>query len=291
MANPSLTLTPSKIDVDHLRLPAIANFAGTALALLAVSAGLLSAKESNNLPPRLLDFSTAKEQQELQFARELHMPLPAEVANFFQSASQGDYPAMSNIVASCGAQLYAGAEASTNVPPAWLPFWQPMTEVESAFAAFTQSGTKYPLAFGDGIIQSIPVGSIYFGGSDPGRMLVTALCESSVEGRPFFTLTQNALSDNRYMDYLRDMYGKWIVLPTTNEMQKAQEDYTADLQRRVEHDQEFPTEPHQLKPGENYRMLASPSEFGEKPSARVLFGRKLSIGPALSEFVTAWADL
>ena len=130
-----------------------------------------------------------------------------------------------------------------------------MTEVESANAAFTQSGSKYPLAFGDGIIQSIPAGSIYFGGSDSGRMMVTALCESQIEGKPFFTLTQNALSDGRYMDYLRAMYGKWIVLPTTNEVQAAQDDYTADLQRRVEHDRKFPGEPIQMKPGENYQMV------------------------------------
>lgn len=224
-----------------------------ALLSLMVFTGLARAAEPV-FPARLLDFSAAKQMQEWQLARELHRPLPAEVTNFFQFARKGDYPALSNIVASCGAQLYAGAASSTNGTPAWLPFWQPMTEVESAYGAFTH-GVKYPLAFGDGIIQSIPAGSIYFGGTDPGRMLVTALCESSVEGKPFFTLTQNALSDNRYMDYLRGMYGRRMVLPTTNEMQAAQDDYSADLQRRVNHDKEFPTGPRQVKPGEDYRMV------------------------------------
>jgi hypothetical protein len=74
-------------------------------------------------------------------------------------------------------------------------------------------------------------------------MLVTALCESHAEAKPFYTLTQNALSDGRYMDYLRTMYGKRINLPTTNEVQKAIDEYKADALRRYKQGQ--------LKPGED----------------------------------------
>ena len=129
----------------------------------------------------------------------------------------------------------------------------------------------------DGIIQSIPAGSIYFGGSDPGRMLVTALCESQIQGKPFFTLTQNALSDVRYLDYLRAMYGKWIVLPTTNQVQTALDDYTADLQRRVEHDREFPGEPRQVKPGENYRMVDGKLQPGGPVSVMAIHARLVKV--------------
>ena len=54
-------------------------------------------------------------------------------------------------------------------------------------------GDKYAIAFGNDIIQSIPDGSIYFGGTDPGRFVVTALMESHADGKPFFTLSQNPL--------------------------------------------------------------------------------------------------
>jgi len=101
-------------------------------------------------------------------------------------------------------------------------------------------GTKYPLAFGGGHHPIHTGRSIYFGGSDSGRMLVTALCQDHAQGKPFFTLTQNALSDGRYMDYLRAMYGKQISLPTTNDVQAALEDYKADALRRLKHDEEFP---------------------------------------------------
>ncbi|MGA9450437.1 MAG: hypothetical protein WBW41_03730, partial [Verrucomicrobiia bacterium] len=137
----------------------------------------------------------------------------------------------------------------------WLPFWQPMTEVESAYEIFAQGGTKYPMAFGEDIISSIPAGSIYFGGSDAGRMLVTALCVSHAEGKPFYTLTQNALADNRYMDYLREMYGKNISLPTTNDVNQIFEEYKADARRRLKHDEQFPDEPRQLAQGEDVREV------------------------------------
>ena len=183
------------------------------------------------------------------------MPLPAEVKDFFKSAHQGDYPALSNTVARLGAQLFAGYDGFTNGLPAWLPFWQPMTEVESAYEPFAHSGSNYPLAFGEGIIQSIPAGSIYFGGTDGGRMLVTALCASHAEGKPFYTLTQNALADDRYMTYLRAMYGQAIKLPSTNEANQVLEGYKAGALRRLKHGEQFPNETRQLAPGEDVREV------------------------------------
>jgi hypothetical protein len=68
-----------------------------------------------------------------------------------------------------------------------------------------------------------------------------------VEGKPFFTLTQNQLADQTYLEYLRAMYGKKIHIPTTEDSRKAFEDYTADVSRRQKLGQ--------LKPGEDVRMV------------------------------------
>jgi hypothetical protein len=215
------------------------------LSILSVLLAVLAAPRAgaqNSYPPQLAAFTAAKEQQELQIARERHLPMPPEVKDFFKSAHQEDYLAMSNLVNRLGTQLSGGYDRFTNGRPAWLPFWQPMTEVEAGYEPFAYSGAKYPLAFGEGIIQSVPPGSIYFGGTDSGRMLVTALCVSQAQGKPFYTLTQNALSDGEYLDYLRGMYGRQIHLPTTNDVQKKIEDYKSDALHRFQHGQ--------LKPGE-----------------------------------------
>jgi hypothetical protein len=211
--------------------------------------------QTNSYPPQLSAFSAAKEQQVSQLARELHLAVPVEIKDFFKAAHRGDFITLSNIVDRLGAQWYASFRGATNALPAWMPLWQPLTEVESAYEIFALGGTRYPLVFGEGIIESIPDGSIYFGGSDAGRMLVTALSTSHAEGTPFYTLTQNALADNHYMDYLRGMYGKKINLPTTNEVNQVFEEYKADARRRLEHDENYPGEPRQLARGEDVREV------------------------------------
>ena len=198
-------------------------------------------------PSQLLKFSATKEQQVRMLATNLNISLPPEIRDFFDAARNGDCAMVTNTIERLGPKYVASYHNSGEKLPEWIPFWQPMTEVESAYEAFAAGGTKYPLAFGEGIIQSIPAGSIYFGGSDAGRMVVTALCESQAQGKPFYTLTQNALSDGRYEDYLRAMYGKQIYLPTTNDVQRALEEYKADAGLRYKQGQ--------LKPGEDVRVV------------------------------------
>lgn len=59
-----------------------------------------------------------------------------------------------------------------------------MQETYIALEYYTQAQPKYATAFGRDIVASIPAGSIYFGGTVPGRGLVTALCKSHAEAAP-----------------------------------------------------------------------------------------------------------
>jgi hypothetical protein len=198
----------------------------------------------------LTTFCEAKEQQARALATNLNLTVSPDIWDYFKAAKQGDWLGVSNAYAQLKprAGQYIGSVNDSTVN---TPIWQTIIEVEIAYESFAMGGTKYPLAFGEGIIQSIPAGSIYFGGTDPGRGLVTALCKSQIKGDPFYTLTQNALAGELYMVYLRSMYGKRIYIPTTNDSQKAFQDYTQDITRRMEHDRQFPNEPMQLKPGED----------------------------------------
>ena len=110
--------------------------------------------------------------------------------------------------------------------------WEDVKEVWGACDQFLVGDQTYATAFGRDIIASIPSGSIYFGGTDPGRFIVTAMAKSQVHADPFFLLTQNALADSSYLDYLRAMYGKQIYIPTAADQQKAFSDYTADVSAR-----------------------------------------------------------
>ena len=131
--------------------------------------------------------------------------------------------------------------------------WEAVREVWGAFDCLASDVgmDKYSVALGQDIIRSIPPGSIYFGGTDPGRWTVTALQASQVNGDPFFTLTQNQLSDPSYLDYLRSMYGARIYIPDEKDLEKCFSEYMDDAQRRIEHDQKLANEPRQVKPGED----------------------------------------
>jgi hypothetical protein len=67
-------------------------------------------------------------------------------------------------------------------------------------------------------MNSLRAGCIYFGGTDPGRGLPTMLCKSP--GDPVFVLSQNVFVDARYMQYVREMYGSTIKLPSADEVKK-----------------------------------------------------------------------
>jgi hypothetical protein len=121
--------------------------------------------------------------------------------------------------------------------------WQDIIEIWGGLEAFAKGNEEYSALYANDIINSIPPGSIYFGGTDQGRFLITAMEKSQVDADPFFTLTQNALADGTYLDYLRTMYGDKIYIPTAEDSQNCFTNYYTDAQQRLQS--------HQLKEGEN----------------------------------------
>jgi len=93
---------------------------------------------------------------------------------------------------------------------------------------------------------------VYVGGTDPGRFIPTLLNETD-DGPQHIVLTQNALADGTYLDYVRFLYGDQMTALTDEDSQRAFQDYVADAQQRLSHDQQFPDEPSQLRPGEDVR--------------------------------------
>ena len=174
---------------------------------------------------------------------------PPEFQAFFAAAAKGDWLAVSNTFVEF--RKHAGQYEHSGKTDERLhgTAWQAVLETWGALDAFGEGEEKYSMAFGTNIIASIPAGSIYFGGTDPGRFLVTAMCKSQVNADPFFVLTQNALADGTYLDYLRSMYGDKIYIPTSEDSQKCFEDYMEDVQKRMQK--------HQLMPGEDVKTDAN----------------------------------
>ena len=160
---------------------------------------------------------------------------------FFGAAEWCDWPGVFEAVATMHRAMREGT--SRNAP--WVVYpteWAVLNEVGAALEHFATE-EKYAISFAREIINSIPPGSIYFGGTDPGRFLVTALSRSHVHGDPFFTITQNALVDRRsYLRYLRGMYGNRIYVPTEEDASRAFNEYEQDVRVRQSQGKLFPGE-------------------------------------------------
>ena len=178
-----------------------------------------------------------------QLSEKHEVTVPPIVWSFFDAAQKGDWQTTSNqfrkIEAGTGRQ---GGDAWIS-----LAIWGPMHDTFGAYEQFHSWNPQLLHRFGDTIMQKVPAGSIYFGGTDAGRFVVSALSASHSEGRPFFTLTQNALADASYLDYLRDIYGTKIYVPTIEDSRRVFQDYLADAQKRLEK--------NQLKEGESIKMV------------------------------------
>ncbi|MCE0484257.1 MAG: DUF2723 domain-containing protein [Methylacidiphilales bacterium] len=92
-----------------------------------------------------------------------------------------------------------------------LPFW-------SNFDSCCQAGHWFGYDFGADIMRPLDKDSVYYGGSDPGRFVPTYMAfvesqqsnrwkrESGFDRRDVTVITQNALCDSYYSQYIRDQY-------------------------------------------------------------------------------------
>src|SRR2546425_2303833 len=196
------------------------------------------------LAAQLKAFVAEKEAQ----AKAATNKMPSEFQAFFAVAAKGDWPAVSNAFMALRKQAgQYGYSAETDKRLRGTA-WQAIVDTWGALEAFGEGDEKYSMLFGNNIIASIPAGSIYFGGTEAGRFIITGLQKSHVRAEPFFPLSQGGLPDAGYLEYLRGMYGAKIYTPADEDLKKCLEDYRQDAaQRRSE---------NQLKPGEEVTVGA-----------------------------------
>jgi beta-lactamase regulating signal transducer with metallopeptidase domain len=327
--------------------------AATILFLLGVGiyfGGVSSAQTIKNAAATTLDsqqlnqlkaFSEEKLKQAQQLAASSGEKISPEFQLFFDAATGGDWQTVNKMDDSF--KLRHPQYERKGVPVdirLRASYWSTVLEICLAYDHISHCDPKYTQIAVNDMFQSIASGSIYFGGTDPGRGLPTAFSKSHVNADPFYTVTQNALADGTYLEYLRNTYGErrhwlsllsearradselqtWdndfenaleteaslmsqlpekdakcetadkateglrkkrtertdkilaelqaqtdaqkkaalltgppqsIYIPTEDDMQNSFKEYTEDAGRRLQHDQEFPNEPRQIKPGEN----------------------------------------
>src|SRR5262245_6717830 len=166
--------------------------------------------ENSDVATELKQFITEKCAQVRAETRAPEHPMSPESSLFFAAAERCDWPGLFDAIAAMHLAMREGK--SQGAQWAVYPVERAVVnEIGAALEEFAAGEEQYAIAFARDIINSIPAGSIYFGGTDPGRFLVTALSRSHTNGEPFFTVAQNWLTDGRsYLRYVRGMYGDRI---------------------------------------------------------------------------------
>jgi hypothetical protein len=181
-------------------------------------------------------------------AERFKVSVAPDVERFFEAVAAGRWEELNAAFKALKQRRESGSADDLRV------LWGPILET----LLIAECGHDWPaqalLDYGAATLGTLRPGMVYVGGTDPGRGIPTLLNETS-DGERHIVITQNALADASYLQYVRFLYGDRLVTPTAEETQRAFQDYSSDAQQRLAHDQQFPDEPRQVRPGEDIRMV------------------------------------
>ena len=219
---------PSNCTVTVPRPKSITNRALILAALLVASYNPGSA--AADVDPRLKEFAKLKHQQTEELAAKLHLDVPPDVLEFFKAAEAGDWNSLSNTYARI--QRRTGQpETSIQTPLYGNALSIPVHETRDAYDEFRAWDTSLLRKYTEGILRSLPAGCIYFGGTDPGRFIITAVRDVA-KSPDIFIITQNGLAERQYAAYLRLIYGGQLSLPSDADAEASFKEYVMDAQAR-----------------------------------------------------------
>lgn len=229
----------------------------------SVGSARLSHRRSNSEPARtakeivagkLAQFARSRREIVHALARRAKVEVPEDVERFFDAVEAGDWD---EIKARFDAFNRGDGNAGTDSPGPRFgiePLWPAILEAYGAANSVHNWPAQKLLDYGEAVLGSLRPGMVYVGGTDPGRFIPTLLNETG-EGERRIVLTQNALADVSYLDYINFLYADQFGTLTSEDSQRAFQDYISDAQKRLLHDQQFPDEPKQIRPGEDVKFI------------------------------------
>jgi tetratricopeptide (TPR) repeat protein len=228
---------------DPVRVGGAASHSGAAFDRQQTPQEIVAAK--------VMKFGKNRREVARAIAKRLNVKVPDEVERFFDAVEGVRWD---EIDAAHKAMLEDDKQLNQPKSAELHQFWRSIQEVWGAAREAQNWPAQRFLDYGNSILDSLRPGMIYAGGTDPGCFIPTMMNETS-DGDKHIVLTQNALADGTYLKYLDVLYGDQMATLTDDDSQRVFQNYIADAQKRLEHDQQFPNEPKQLKPGEDVKVV------------------------------------
>lgn len=177
-------------------------------------------------------------------AKRFNVNVPADVERFFDAVEAGRWEEAQALFDSLKKLRKSGPGAHD-----LAVLWHAILDTYGTADQAHHWPAQELLDYGDAVLGSLRPGMVYVGGTDAGRWIPELLNDTS-SGERHIVITQNALADGSYLDYIKFLYGDRMSTLSAEDSQRAFEEYIADAQKRLEHDQQFPNEPAQIRPGE-----------------------------------------
>lgn len=230
---------------------------GSGFRRQGVRATPLSAEEI--VASKLAQFTQSRRALARSMAKKKGVKVPDDVEKFFATLESGDWAETERQFNELGKRSgqYEGSTHSEELNPVWCAVLDAYGVAEQVHLWPAQELLDY----GGAILDSLRPGMVYVGGTDNGRWIPELLNETS-GGEQHIIITQNALADSRYLEFVNTLYGDRFSTVSDDEAQQVFQTYVQDAQRRFEHDQRFPDEPRQIRPGEDVKEVDGKVEVG-----------------------------
>ena len=202
---------------------------------------------------KVLQFGRSRRELVRKIARQTGKEVPAIVEKFFDAIEAGDWKeidAQWKLMAEHSGQYEYSKEHWEELNP----FWPSVLDAYGVAEQAHDWPAQKLLDYGNAILDSLRPGMVYVGGTDPGRWIPELLNDTS-SGEQHIIVTQNAFADGRYLEFMQQLYGDRFSALTMDDSKRAFDEYVADTQKRLEHDQQFPDELKQMRPGENAKLV------------------------------------
>ncbi len=199
---------------------------------------------------KLSQFGKSRRDLVHALAKHFKIDVPDDVVRFFDAVEGGQLEEIDT----AHQALLLGGDLTTPRSAELHQIWRAIQETWGVARETHDWPAQKLLDYGESVLGSLRPGMIYVGGTDPGCFIPTFLNETS-EAEHHIVLTQNALADGTYLDYLKFLYGDRLATLTQDDSQHAFQEYLADAQKRLHHDEQFPDEPKQIRPGEDVRVI------------------------------------
>ena len=201
---------------------------------------------------KLAQFARSRREFAYALARKHDLEVPGDVESFFAAVESGQW----DWIEATFKKINGGDSSAGHAerPPGVARLWPAILDAYGVAEQVHLWPAQQLLDYGNSVLGALVPGMVYVGGTDNGRWIPELLNDTS-EGEQHVVVTQNALADGTYLDYLQLQYAGRLNNLSEEDSQRAFQDYTADAQKRLQHDQQFPDEPKQVLPGEDIRLV------------------------------------